>query len=104
MRDEKCMPLWREARFQVKMHTTHQRRTTASCCGGKHISKSKCTKNLSVGPLLEVDMSKKCKAHFPVKAQKTEGTEHFWTFRCRFACQAQGIVHLVKSEQSWKVL
>ena len=28
-------------------------------CGAKHISKSKCTKYLIVGPLLEVDMSKK---------------------------------------------
>ena len=41
-------------------------------CGAKHISKSKCTKHLSVGPLLEVEMSKKCtplwrEAHFEVK-------------------------------------
>ena len=27
----------------------------------KHISKSKCTKHVSFGPLLEVEMSKKCK-------------------------------------------
>ena len=31
--------------------------------------------------------------------QKLRGSEHFWTFRCRFAWQAQRIVHLVKSEQ-----
>ena len=42
----------------------------------KHISKSKCTKHLSVGPLLEVEMSKKCtplwrEAHFEVKMYKT---------------------------------
>ena len=42
----------------------------------KHISKSKCTKHLSVGPLLEVAMSKKCtplwrEAHFEVKMYKT---------------------------------
>ena len=40
----------------------------------KHISKSKCTKHLSVGPLLEVEMSKKCtpwrEAHFEVKMYK----------------------------------
>ena len=30
--------------------------------------------------------------------------ERFWTFRCRFAGQAQGIVHLVKSEQNVRVL
>jgi len=45
----------------------------------KHISKSKCTKHTMLGPLLEVDMSKKCtplwrEAHFEVKsARKFEG-------------------------------
>ena len=44
-------------------------------CGTKHISKSKCTKHLSSGPLLEVEMSKKCtplwrEAHFQVKMYK----------------------------------
>ena len=28
---------------------------------------------------------------------------HFWTFRCRFAWQAQGIVHFLKSEQNSKM-
>ena len=47
----------------------------------KHISKSKCTKHLSFGPLLEVAMSKKCtplwrEAHFEVKMYKTH---HCWT-------------------------
>ena len=47
-------------------------------CGAKHISKSKCTKHLSFGPLLEVEMSKKCaplwrEAHFQVKMSKTLG-------------------------------
>jgi len=45
-------------------------------CGAKHISKSKCTKHTIVGPLLEVEMSKKCtplwrEAHFQVKMRKT---------------------------------
>ena len=44
--------------------------------GVKHISKSKCTKHLSVGRLFEVEMSKKCtplwrEAHFQVKMYKT---------------------------------
>ena len=34
-------------------------RKSVRCCGAKHISMSKCTKHLSVGPSLEVDMSKK---------------------------------------------
>ena len=51
-------------------------RKSARRCGAKHISKSKCTKHLSVGPLLEVEMSKKCtplwcEAHFKVKMYKT---------------------------------
>ena len=28
--------------------------------------------------------------------KNTRGSDHFWRFRCRFAWQAQGIVHLVK--------
>ena len=76
-----CTPLWRE----VKMYKTHQVRTTfgswdveksARPCGAKHISKSKCTKHLSFGPLLEVAMSQKCtplwrEAHFQVNMCKT---------------------------------
>ena len=51
-------------------------RKSARRCGAKHISKSKCTKHLSFGPLLEVEMSKKCaplwrEAHFQVKMYKT---------------------------------
>ena len=121
---KKCTPLWREAHFQVKMHKTHHARTTfgswdvekvhavvarstfpsqnvqnttCSChfwrfrcrksarrCGAKRISKSKCTKHTMLGPLLEVEMSKKCTP-------------------C-FAWQAQGIVHVFKSEQNVRVL
>ena len=111
-----CTPLWREARFEVKMYKAHQRRTTfgscevekvhavvarstfpsqnvqntsvsdhfwklrcrksACCCGAKHMSISKCRKHTSIGPLLEVEMSKKCtplwrEAHFEVKMLKT---------------------------------
>ena len=36
--------------------------------------------------------------------QNTRGSDHFWTFRCRFAWQAQGIVHHVKSELNVRVL
>ena len=81
---KKCTPLWREAHFEVKMYKTPQCRTTfwkfrcrksARRCGAKHILKSKCTKHLSVGRLLEVQMSKKCtplwrEAHFEVKSVK----------------------------------
>ena len=50
-------------------------RKSARRCGAKHVSKSKCTKHTSSGPLLEVEMSKKCmplwrEAHFKVKITK----------------------------------
>ena len=82
---KKCTPLWREAHFQVKSVKNWRSRTTfggsdvetcARRCGKKHISKSKCTKHTRFGPLLEVEMSKKCtelwrEAHFQVKMYKT---------------------------------
>ena len=51
-------------------------RKSARRCGAKHMSKSKCTKQTSFGPLLEVAISKKCtplwrEAHFEVKMYKT---------------------------------
>ena len=51
-------------------------RKSARRCGAKHISKSKCTKHNRSGPLLAVEMSKKCtplwrEAHFQVKMYKT---------------------------------
>ena len=116
-------------------------RKSARRCGAKHISKSECAKHTMLGPLLEVEMSKKCmplwrEAHFEVRMRKTHHarttfgswdvekvhsvearstfwsqnvqntpcSDHFWTFRCRFAWQAQGVVHLVQSQQNVRVL
>ena len=50
-------------------------------CGTKHISRSKCTKDTILGPLLEVEMSKKCtplwrEVRVEVKMYKTH---HSWT-------------------------
>ena len=50
-------------------------RKIARRCGAKHISKSTCTKHAILGPLLEVEMLKKCtplwrEAHFKVKSVK----------------------------------
>ena len=50
-------------------------RKSARRCGAKHISKSKCTKHIMLGPLLEVQMSKKCtplwrETNFQVKMYK----------------------------------
>ena len=51
-------------------------RKSARRCGAKHICKSKCTNHTRFGPLLEVEMSKKCtplwrEAHFEVKVFQT---------------------------------
>ena len=79
-------------------------RKSARRCGAKHISKSKCTKHLSSGPLLEVAMSKKCtplwcEAHFQVKMYKTlGGSDHFWKLRCRTSARRCGAKHISKSK------
>ena len=60
-----CGARWADERWKI-----------ARRCGAKHISKSKCTKQTTLGPLLEVEMSKKCtllwrEAHLEVKMYKT---------------------------------
>ena len=73
-------------------------RKSACRCGAKHISKSKCSKHQGFGPLLEVQISKKCmplwrEAHFEVKMFKTLGVRttfggsdvaslHYTTLHC----------------------
>ena len=79
-------------------------RKSARRCSAKHISKSKCTKHTSSGPLLAVEMSKKCtplwrEAHFEVKMLKTLGcSDHFWRFRCRKSARRCGAKHISKSK------
>ena len=83
---KKCTPLWREAHFQVKMYKTHHSRTTFGSWNVEKVhtvvarstfrSQNVLTKHTSSGPLLEVEMSKKCtplwrEAHFEVKMYKT---------------------------------
>ena len=82
------MPLWREAHFQVKMYKAHHFRTTfgSSDVEKMHAVVARSTfpsqnKHISSGPLLEVEMSKKCtplwrEAHFQVKLYKAH---HFRT-------------------------
>ena len=84
---KKCTPLWCEAHFQVKMYKTPQRRTTF---GSYDVKKVHAVVARSTCPSQNV--------------QNTPCTDHFWRFRCRFAWQAQGIVHLVKSDQNVRVL
>ena len=71
-------------------------RISARRCGAKHMSKSKCTKKTILGPLLEVDMSKKCallwrESHFEVKsAKKTDGNGALFDVQMSFCVAGAG--------------
>ena len=76
-------------------------RKSARRCGAKHISKSKCTKHLSFGPLLEVAMLKKCtplwrEAHFQVKSVKN------WRSRTTFGSWDVEKVHAVVARSTFR--
>ena len=84
-------------------------RKSAHRCGAKHMSesKSKCTKHTTFGPLLEVEMSKKCtplwrEAHFEVKRVKN------WWVRSTFGRsdvilrgRRKGLCTLSKVSRTW---
>ena len=76
-------------------------RKSARRCGAKHISKSKCTKHTRFGPLLEVEMSKKCtplwrEAHVEVKMYKTHQV------RATFGGSDVGKVHAVVARTTFR--
>ena len=91
-------------------------RKSARCCGAKHISKSKCTKHLSSGPLLEVEMLKKCtslwrEAHFQVKMHKTHharttfggsDVEKAYAVVARSTFPSQNVQNTPCSDHFWK--
>ena len=82
-----CTPLWREAHFEVKLYKTHQLRATFGSW--------------------DVEKLHAVVARSTFRSKNVKNTTcscHFWTLRCRFAWQAQGIVHLVKSEQNVRVM
>ena len=87
MRVENCTRLWRQAHFQVKMYKTPQLRSTFRSC--------------DVGKVHAVVARSTFRSQ---SVKNTRGSDHCWTFGCRFAWQAQGIVHLVKNEQNVRVL
>ena len=80
---KKWTPLWCEAHLQVKkLKTPHVRTTFGSC---------------------DVEKVHAVVARSTFRSQNVQSTpckDHFWTFRFRFAWQAQGIVHLVKSDKN----
>ena len=92
-------------------------RTSARRCGAKHISKSKCTKYTILGPLLEIEMSKKCtplwqEAHFEVKMCKTHhvrttfgswDVEQVHAVVARSIFRSQNVQNTPFSDHFWKL-
>ena len=95
MRDEKVHAVvarsaFRSQKVQSTPTSDHfwklRYRKSARRCGAKHFFKSKWAKHTISGPLLEVEMSKKCtplwrEAHFE---QKMTGTGHFFDVQMMF--------------------
>ena len=76
-------------------------RKSARRCGAKHISKSKVLKTDGLGPLLEVEMSKKCtplwrEARFQVKSVKN------WRSRTTFGGSDVEKVHAVVARSTFR--
>ena len=78
---KKCTPLWREAHFEVKMHKTHQRRTTF---GSWDVEKVHAVVARSTFPSQNV--------------QNTTCPRHFWRFGCWKSARRCGAKHISK----WK--
>ena len=117
---KKCTPLWREAHFQVKMYKTHHSRTTFGSWDVEKVHAvvarstlfpSQNVKN-TIGVRTTFGTWDVEKVHAVVarstfrsqNVQTITCSRHFWRFRCCFAWQAQGIVHLVKSDQNVRLL
>ena len=106
----KCTPLWREAHFEVKMqHFLKLRcRKSARRCGAKHTCKWKSKKHLTFGPLLEVEMSKKCtpfwrEAHFEAKRCKTHHSRNtFGRSDVVSRGRRKGLCTLSKVSKTWR--
>ena len=78
---EKCRPLWREAHFQVKMHKTHQLRTTF---GSWDVQKVHAVVARSAFPSQNV--------------QNTTCSRHFWRFRSRKSARRCDAKQISKSK------
>ena len=110
-----CMPLRREAHFEVKMYKAHHSRTTFGSWDVEKVHavvarstfRSQNEKHQGFGPLLEVEMSKKCtvlsrEAHFEVKMWKTPGARTaFWRSDVVSRGRCKGLCTLSKVSKTW---
>ena len=76
-----CMPLWREAHFEVKMYKAHQLRTTF---GSWDVEKVHAAVARSTFRSQNV--------------QSTSASDHFWKLRCRKSARCCGAKHISKSK------
>ena len=112
---KKCTPLWREAHFEVKVQRTDLFRALLEVEMSKKCTplwreahfEVKSVKNWPVQSTFgswDVEKMHAVAVQSTFRSQKWKkltGSEHFLTFRCGFAWQAQGIVHLVKVSKTW---
>ena len=129
---KKCTPLWREARFEVKMNKRPQCRNRSCDVEKVHTVVARSTFRMQkvqhprAGPLFDVAMSKKCtenrhgallqvvvsKKCTPLwrEVQNTSVSDHFWKLRCRKSARRCGANHMSNqneqntsvSEHFWK--
>ena len=78
---KKCTPLWREAHFQVKMHKTHQVRTTFVRCDVEKVHAVVARSTFA-----------------SENVQSTPFSDHFWKLRCRKSARRCGAKHITKSK------
>ena len=81
MRDEKLHAVRSQAHFEVKMHKTHQLRSTLRSCE------------------VEILHAVVARSTFPSQnVQSTPFSDHFWKFRCRKRARRCGEKHVSKSK------
>ena len=111
---KKCTVLWRKAHFEVKMYKAHHSRSTFGSWDVENVHavvvrstfRSQNVQNTPgsdmFGPLLEVEMSKKCEAHFEVKSAKNWWVRStFWRSDVVSRGRRTGLCILSKVSKTW---
>ena len=78
---KKCMPLWREAHFEVKIYKAHHARTTFGSCDVEKM-RAVVARNTFVSE----------------KVKRASCSEYFWKLRCRKSVCCCGAKHISKSK------
>ena len=108
-----CRPLWREARFEVKMYKTHHVRTTfgswddekvhivvaRSTCRSQHVQNTPCS-DYTFGSW-DVEKVHAVVAQSTFRSQNVQSTsasDRFWKLRCRKSARRCGTKHISKSK------